>query len=165
LPRPATSRLLRQIKEVCELAGTKTEEYAKVSKKKLDVMSLGREVSKEKTALGERIYDLSRKGELGTVSDDTTVQAILTRLGNLDGSLEACEEEITSIRDSARERVVDVRRKYEPPKDEGSDADVPDDGAPGAEARGDKVSGAESSRAGIPEIESSGTQASDDEAR
>jgi hypothetical protein len=150
-----TSRLLRQIKEVCELAGTKTEEYAKVSKKKLDVMSLGREISKEKAALGERIYDLSRKEELGTVSDDTTVQAILTRLGNLDGSLQAHEEEITNIRDSARERVADVRRKYEPPKDEGSDAEAP----------GDKASGAESSRAGIPEIESSGTQASDDEAR
>ena len=46
------NRLVRQMKELAEVAGIKTEEYAKISRKRLDVLSLDRELGKEKP-LGE----------------------------------------------------------------------------------------------------------------
>ncbi|MBD3237524.1 MAG: hypothetical protein GF330_12530 [Candidatus Eisenbacteria bacterium] len=117
-----TARLLRQIKEACELAGARTEEYARISRKRLDVLSLGRELHKEKTALGERVYQLLGADAPGSVADDSTVQAILDRLRTLEGSLRNCEEEIGEIRESARSRVADVRRKYRPSSEEASGA-------------------------------------------
>ena len=102
-------RLMRQIREICELAGIKAEEYAKVTKKRLDVLSLSREMAREKGALGERVYDLSVRADPGDVLEDTTVQAILGRIRNLEAALADCEEEIADIRKVAGARAADLR--------------------------------------------------------
>jgi hypothetical protein len=128
-----TARLLRQIREACELVGAKTEEYARISRKRLDVLSISREIHKEKTALGERVYDLLREKTPSPVGEDSTVLAILDRLRTLDSSLADCEEEITGIREQARHRVADVRRKYEGPA--GTAGPAPDPASPGQEAQ------------------------------
>jgi len=110
------TRLLRQIKEIGELAGIKTEEYAKISKKRLDVLSLDREVAKEKTTLGARIFDLVERGEVEPL-EDVNVKAILERIRKLNGDLVACEAEIAEIREAAQARSRDVRRRYQPPEE------------------------------------------------
>ena len=110
-----SARLLRQIKEVCEIAGIKTEEYAKVAKKRMDVLSLTRELGRERAALGERVYDLARRGNRTDILGDVTVQAIMGRIANLEVSLTSCEQEISTIHDSANVRTGDVRRKYDEP--------------------------------------------------
>ncbi len=155
-----SARLLRQIKEVCEIAGIKTEEYAKVTKKRLDVLSLTRELGRERAALGERVYDLSRREPRGEVLEDVTVQAILGRIANLESALGDCEEEIAGIRDSAHERAADIRRKYEAPEKEAEgpvlvveDEKTVDAGAPeAAEAEQAEIEGATAAerRAGEP---------------
>ncbi len=106
-----SGKLLRQIKEICEIAGIKTEEYAKVTKKRLDVVSLGRDLGREKAALGGRVYELSGQAERVEVLEDTTVQAVLGRLRNLEASLADCEQEISDIRDQADARTSDVKQK------------------------------------------------------
>ncbi|MCK4304458.1 MAG: hypothetical protein KAY24_09495 [Candidatus Eisenbacteria sp.] len=108
-----SARILRQIREVCEIAGIKTEEYARVTKKRLDVMSITRELGRERGALGERVYDLSLREDHGDVLEDVTVQAILNRIQSLEASLRDHEEEIGEIRESARDRALNVRRKPE----------------------------------------------------
>jgi len=109
----SSSRLMKQIKEVCELAGAKTEEYARISRKRLDVVSIGRDIHKEKAALGGRIYELAEAGgELPDPLADPQVLEAIGRIRDLERSLQACEEEIGRIREAARERVADVRRKY-----------------------------------------------------
>lgn len=113
-----TARLLRQIKEACELVGAKTEEYARISRKRLDVLSISREVHKKKTALGERVYDLLRGDPPQAVAEDSTVQAVFDRLRTLDALLDDCEQEIATIREAARGHVADVRRKYHVPAQE-----------------------------------------------
>lgn len=107
-----SDRLLKQIKEVCELAGAKTEEYAKISRKRLDVMSLGREIQKEKATLGGRVYEMATGGEMPAVLEDPASNEAIEKIRELEQSLHACEEEITRVREAARVRVADVRRKY-----------------------------------------------------
>lgn len=143
-----SARLLRQIKEVCEVAGIKTEEYAKVTKKRLDVLSLTRELSRERAGLGERVYDLARRRGRTDVLEDVTVQAIMGRIATLEAALTSCEQEISTIHNSANERAGDVRRKY----------DEPGTAQPGL--RGpvevDEDEAVEAARAAAAEVESSG---------
>ncbi len=110
-----SARLLRQIKEVCEIAGIRTEEYAKVTKKRLDVLSLTRELGRERAGLGERVYDLARRRGQTEILEDVTVQAIMGRIATLEAALASCEKEISTIHDSANMRSGDVRRKYDEP--------------------------------------------------
>lgn len=122
------ARLLKQMKEIGELAGVKTEEYAKISKKRLDVMSLDREVSKEKAALGERVFELGERGEVGNVFGDVTVQAIIERIRKLHAELKECEREMETIRQAGAERAGGVRERY---REEGQPK-AGSDGAPKA---------------------------------
>ena len=140
-----SARLLRQIKEICEIAGIKTEEYAKITKKRLDVVSLTRELGRERAALGRRVYDLSRRSDHGDVLEDVTVQAILGRLATLEGGLEDCEEEIATIRRAAGERAMDVKRRHE--EQETGAPQAADASAP-AEAAEAEISGAVASDVG-----------------
>jgi hypothetical protein len=139
-------RLMKQLKEVGELAGIKTEEYARISKKKLDVLSLDREIVKEKTALGERVLELADRGETRDVLGDITVQAIRTRIRTLNASLAECEREIDTIRDAAHSRTKDVRRRYQDerdvsPRGEADPASSRDEPEPRAAEPGDKPRG------------------------
>jgi hypothetical protein len=124
---PHGGRVMRQIREICELAGIKAEEYAKVTKKRLDVLSLSREMAREKSALGERVYDLSVRTDPGEVLDDVTVQAILGRIRNLEASLADCEEEIADIRDVAGARAADLRQPAEAAGEQTGTSSAPPD--------------------------------------
>ncbi len=121
-------RLLKQIKEVCEVAGIKTEEYARVSRKRLDVMSIDRQITHEKASLGGRIYELAGREAPGNPLDDVTVQATIERIKKLELSLAECQKEIESIQVVARSRATDVKRRYR--EGQGPDTDDPEPSAP-----------------------------------
>jgi transposase len=106
------NRLVRQMKELAEVAGIKTEEYAKISRKRLDVLSLDRELGKEKAALGERVYELHRREGSPDVLQDVTVKACIARIQKLEESLAEVEREIQTIRGASQERSSDVRQRY-----------------------------------------------------
>ena len=106
------NRLVRQMKELAEVAGIKTEEYAKISRKRLDVLSLDRELGKEKAALGERVYELHRRADASDVLQDVTVKACIGRIEKLEGSLAEVEREIEAIRGASQERTSGVRQKH-----------------------------------------------------
>ncbi len=120
-----TNKILRQIKEIAEIAGIRTEQYARVTKKRLDVLGLSRELTREKGALGDRVYELSRAAEPGSILEDVTVQAILGRIANLERTLGEYEEEINDIHESSSERASDVKRKYQPPAGNSWEESVP----------------------------------------
>ncbi len=146
-----SARLLRQIKEVCEIAGIRTEEYAKVTKKRLDVLSLTRELGRERAALGERVYDLARRRARRDILEDVTVQAVMGRIGNLEAALASCETEISGIHGSAQERAQDVRRRYD---EEGMPAEPGDYGA--GDAGGDEPDPGQAARTAAEEAELAG---------
>ncbi|MFH1142981.1 MAG: hypothetical protein V1774_00385 [Candidatus Eisenbacteria bacterium] len=107
------NRFLQQVKELCELAGIKTEEYARIGRKRLDALSLEREVAKKKSALGQRVCDLSRQEGPGDVLADAEVRALLARIDELEVVLGTHVREIGSIREAAHGRTHEVRRRYE----------------------------------------------------
>lgn len=125
------ARLLKQIKEVGELAGIKTEEYAKISKKRIDVLSLDREVNKEKAALGERVYELAQREGPPDVLGDVTIQALIERIRKLNLQLAECEQEIDVLRQGAASRTADVRRRYREEGEGGAPTPPPQEGRGG----------------------------------
>jgi DNA-directed RNA polymerase sigma subunit (sigma70/sigma32) len=106
------NRLMKMIKETAEVAGIKTEEYAKISRKRLDVLSLDRELGKEKGTLGDRVYELSQREGPVDVLQDVTVKACLTRIRELVEALGECEREIETIRQASQKRAGNVRERY-----------------------------------------------------
>lgn len=134
-------RLKKQIQEIYSVASEKTEEYARIGKKRLDILSLSRDVAREKRALGDRVYDLSRREKSAPVLEDVTVRAILGRIESLEAEMKSREEEISRIRDEARNARTE--RRSEPA---GPDASTPEkvDGTPAAAATTDERGGADS---------------------
>ena len=106
------NRLVRQMKELAEVAGIKTEEYAKISRKRLDVISLDRELDKEKSALGGRVYELHRREGTIDFLQDVTVKACIARIQKLEESMAEVEREIQAIRGASQERASGVRQRY-----------------------------------------------------
>jgi hypothetical protein len=141
------ARILRQIKEICEIAGIKTEEYARVTKKRLDVVSLSRELAREKSMLGERVTELAQQPEPGEILEDATVQAVLDRIRNLEGGLRDCEEEIATLREAAGARASDVRRRYHEDEEPSGETLDPDREAVEPESGGSEETPAEGEKA------------------
>jgi hypothetical protein len=106
-----SSQMLRQIREVCEIVGIRTEEYAKVTKKWIDVKALSRELNREKRYLGDRIVELFAREERVDIYEDITIKAIIGRIQDLEEKLGGHEEEISDIHQAAGSRAEDVRSR------------------------------------------------------
>ena len=107
-----SSHMLRQIKEICEIVGIRTEEYAKVTKKWLDVKSLARDLNREKRYLGDRVFELYGREIREDIYEDITVKAIIGRIRNIEDTLVEYENEIDDIHDSAGTRTSGVRSRH-----------------------------------------------------
>jgi len=105
------NRLLKQIKDLAEVAGIKTEEYARVSRKRLDVLSLDRELGKEKGDLGNRVYELAHHEGPVDILQDVTVKACIARIEKLEASLAECEQEIQRIRETSQGKTSEARQR------------------------------------------------------
>jgi len=108
-----SSRILHQLKDICEIVGIRTEEHAKISKKWVDVKLLTRELNREKRYLGDRVVELREREDRGDIYDDITVKAILGRIQTLEDSLAGHEEDISVIRDEASLRASSIRQRAE----------------------------------------------------
>jgi len=106
-------RLMQQIREICEIAGIRTEEAARVGRRRLDVLSLEREVTAQKTALGRRVHELAGLPEPGDVLRDPDVVRMLARIRELESLLAVRATEIAAIRSKARGRMTEVRKRPE----------------------------------------------------
>jgi hypothetical protein len=133
-------RVTRQVKEIYGIAGIKAEEYSKIGRKRLDILSLGRDKSKEIRALGERVHELARREDPGSIVEDVTVKAILSRLEKIEDQHRACSEEIEKIREAARERAAEVQARVAAVGDRGAgeaEAAAPEE-VPEATAEGEE---------------------------
>ena len=122
-------RLLQQVKEICEIAGIRTEEAARVGRKRLDVLSLDREITRQKTALGRRVHALAGLPEPGDVLRDPEVVAILTRIRELEGTLAVRAAEIAEIRRAAGGRTTQARERHQERRAGASMIPAPAEGA------------------------------------
>lgn len=77
----------------------KTDELARIGRKKIDIVGINREIEKHLSELGGRVYDMINKGKKGVaVTGDKGVVDIIARTKELEEQLKLKEEEIESIR-------------------------------------------------------------------
>ena len=72
-------------------AAEKTEEYTRLGRAKIDVLSVKRKVTKNFTELGGIIYDAAKSGQTGEIFESPEVVVLIDSLKALDKELEEKE--------------------------------------------------------------------------
>ncbi len=89
-------------KNLVEWYGTaydKTDELARIGKKKVEIIGINRAIEKHLSELGGRVYDLIVvKKKAGEVAIDPEVAKLVDGIGKLEDDLQLKEKEIESIR-------------------------------------------------------------------
>ena len=82
----------------------KTDELAKIGKKKIEMAGVNRAIEKHMSELGGRVYDLIQaQGHRGNkTADDETVQRLVDEISELEEQLKQKEEEIEEIKGERR---------------------------------------------------------------
>jgi hypothetical protein len=97
-------RLKRQLQDFYQVAAEKTDELARVSARRIDVLSLRRQLSQEMVALGSRVYEMIEKEKTNLVSEDPEVLRRIETARRLEQEIAESESEIEEIRSAAAER-------------------------------------------------------------
>ena len=97
-------RLKRQLEDFYQTAADKTDELARVGARRIDVMSLRRQFSREMLSLGSRVYEMLTKENAGNVAEDPEVRRRLEAAKSLEEEISRRETEISEIRTAAAER-------------------------------------------------------------
>jgi len=98
------TRVKKNLVEWYETAYDKTDELARIGKKKVEITGINRSIEKHFTELGGRLYDLvAEQGHRGNkTADDDVVQRLVAEIRELEQRLQQKEEEIETIRETGR---------------------------------------------------------------
>jgi len=81
----------------------KTDELARVGKKKIEITGVNRAIERHLSELGGRVYDMIvEQGKSGVIAKDTRVKEIVEEVRGLEEELKKKEEEIEEIRAEKR---------------------------------------------------------------
>ena len=94
------NKVKKNLVEWYETAYDKTDELARIGKRKIEMTGLNRSIEKHFSELGGRVYDLIvEQGHRGNkTADDEVVQRIVAEVKELETRLRQKEEEIGAIR-------------------------------------------------------------------
>ncbi len=95
------NRVKKNLVDWYEMAYDKTDEMARIGKKKVEITGLNRSIEKHFSEMGGRVYDLIvEQGHRGNrTADDDAVQRLIAEVKELESRLRQKEEEIESIKD------------------------------------------------------------------
>jgi hypothetical protein len=95
------NRVRKSLVEWYETAYDKTDELAKIGKKKIEIAGVNRSIEKGMSELGGRVYHLiTVEGHRGNkTADDEKVAQIVERISELEDDLKSKELEIERIRE------------------------------------------------------------------
>jgi hypothetical protein len=124
-------KVKKTVSEVYTTASGKAVDGVNLGVKKLDEVSIRRELSKEFAGLGGRAYQLLKRNEEGALATDATVRHHMSRLEELEKRLEEKEREIQDILKA--EAGTDARPSEAAPPGASADA-APAEPTPEAEA-------------------------------
>ena len=98
------SKVKKNLIDWYETAYDKTDELARIGKKKIEITGLNRSIEKHLAELGGRVYDLvAQQGHRGNkTADDETVKRLIAEVRELEKQLHEKEEEIESIKDEGK---------------------------------------------------------------
>ncbi len=99
------NKVKKNLVEWYETAYDKTDEMARIGKKKVEINGLNRSIEKHFSEIGGRVYDLiAEQGHRGNrTADDDVVQRLVADVKELENRLRHKEEEIESIKDDRRQ--------------------------------------------------------------
>ncbi|MBN1481705.1 hypothetical protein EH223_05010 [candidate division KSB1 bacterium] len=111
--------LLDSIRDGLELVVDKTEEYSKIGKLKVDILTIKRKIEKQFTELGGRTYDILTGEDAKSLQKDEEVKKITDDIQALEAQLKEKEAEIEKVkeekekerqeRQEARKKQADVK--------------------------------------------------------
>ncbi len=103
-------RVRKNLIEWYEVASDKTEEVARVGRRKIEMTGINRSIEKRMVELGGRVYDLiSVEGHRGNkTADDDKVRKLVKEIGRLEEELEIKEQEIKDIREMEKEEASEA---------------------------------------------------------
>jgi hypothetical protein len=99
------SKVKMNLVEWYETAYDKTDELARIGKKKVEITGLNRSIEKHFSEMGGRVYDLVvEQGHRGNkTADDVVVQQHVAEVRELEKRLKEKEEEIESIKEDKKQ--------------------------------------------------------------
>jgi len=99
------TKVRKNLVEWYETAYDKTDEYARIGKKKVEITGLNRSIEKHFSEMGGRIYDLIvEQGHRGNkTSDDVVIKRIVAEVRELESMLKQKEDEIEKIKDEKKQ--------------------------------------------------------------
>ena len=121
--------LLDSIRDGLELVVDKTEEYTKIGKLKVDIFTIKRNIEKQFTELGGRVFEVLTGDDPKSVQKDEQVTTLVEEIQSLESDLKEKEAEIERVK---KEKEKERQERQESRKQQ---ADVTDGGE--AEENGD----------------------------
>mgnify|MGYP001823395989 FL=1 len=99
------SKVKKNLLEWYETAYDKTDELARIGKKKVEMTGLNRSIEKHFSEMGGRVYDLiAEQGHRGNkTADDVVVQRLVAEVKELEEQLKSKVEEIETIKDDKKQ--------------------------------------------------------------
>ena len=99
------NKVKKNLVEWYETAYDKTDELARIGKKKVEITGLNRSIEKHFSEMGGRVYDLIvEQGHRGNkTADDEAVQRLVAEIRELESRLAKKEDEIESLKDDKKQ--------------------------------------------------------------
>ena len=108
----------------------KTDQLTHLGRLKMDIMSINRDIEKNYTELGTRVYLLIAKGNNTSVNEDNQVQSLNEKIDDLEERLALKKDEYDHVARSEKKAAADS---------EASDTVTAEDAAAGVEADAEEV--------------------------
>ena len=86
----------------------KTDEYTKIGKLKVDIIGIKREIDKQFTMLGGKVYQLIVEENNTKIASNDEVKQIIDEVKNLNEKLNQKKEELEQVRLEYGEEVTDA---------------------------------------------------------
>lgn len=96
----ASNSVLQRAREFLDLAGSRTGQLARIARLEIDLLGIDRERKGALAQLGERAFDLMRRGEGSRFDADSAIAGFVQRVRELDAEKLQREREISEIRGS-----------------------------------------------------------------
>ena len=106
-------RVKKNLVEWYDVAYDKTDELARIGKKKIEIAGLNRTIEKQLSELGGRVYDMILMQDRGSeVAGDEVVVKLIEGIKALEKQLKGKEEEIQKIREVKKKgREQEAKKK------------------------------------------------------
>ncbi len=98
MPKTFWEDVKKTVKQGVSVAAEKTEEYTRIGKVKVDILSLKRNLDKNMNALGGQTYEFLTSKKQGSLAANAAVKKIVEKIGELKKSIAAKEKEIDKIK-------------------------------------------------------------------